>query len=158
VTTQLQLINIIIIIFNVMPCQQGRAFQEEKNLYGLLDPNDVGTTNLREVGYLFTSWRRLTSQKTWIFRSIAFTVLKLAQLFLSLRAAISIEYRTPWYDSYIPLISVHRSSGPFLHSGRRRISCATGLQYTRLPVTASYQTKDVVPHKPVPPRARVLNT
>jgi hypothetical protein len=37
-----------------MPCQHGKAFQEE-NLYGLLDPNDVGTMILREVDYLFTS-------------------------------------------------------------------------------------------------------
>jgi len=59
---------------------------------------------------------------------------------------------------YIPLISVHRSSGRFLHSGRRRISCATGLQYKGLPDTASYQTKDEVPHKPEQPRLRLRNT
>lgn len=38
-----------------MPCQHGKAFKEEKKLYGRLDPSDVGTMILREVSYLFTS-------------------------------------------------------------------------------------------------------
>jgi hypothetical protein len=59
---------------------------------------------------------------------------------------------------YITLISVHRNSGPLLHRGHRRSSCATGLQYTGLPDTASYQRKDEVPHKPGKPRLRGLNT
>lgn len=59
---------------------------------------------------------------------------------------------------YIPLISVHRNSGHLLHSGHRRSSCATGLQYNRLPDTAPYQRKDEVPHKPVPPRVCCRNT
>ena len=29
-----------------MPCQQGKAFQEAKNIYGLLDPNFPEDLNL----------------------------------------------------------------------------------------------------------------